>query len=128
MSTHILDDRFYTREHEWVLDEENGIALMGITDHAQSELGDVVFVELPEPGAGVSAGDPIATVESVKAASEVYSPVSGEVIEVNEELGNDPGIVNTDPYGNGWICKIRLSDQGELDNLLSPSDYEEFCS
>lgn len=128
MSTHIPDDRFYSREHEWVLEEDNGMAVIGITDHAQSELGDVVFVELPELGTGVSAGEPIATVESVKAASEVYTPVSGEVIEVNEELGNTPGAVNTDPYGDGWICKIRLSAPNELDALMSPGDYEEFCS
>lgn len=127
MSSQIPDGLLYSREHEWI-DEENGIAVVGITDHAQSELGDVVFVDLPEPGTSIAANDSLAVVESVKAASDVYSPLSGEVIEVNEELANEPGAVNTDPYGAGWICKIRISDPSELDSLLSPADYSEFCS
>ena len=127
MSNNIPDNLLYSREHEWV-DVDGDIATIGISDHAQAELGDVVFVDLPEPGTSIAANDSIAVVESVKAASDVYSPVSGEIIEVNEELGNEPGAVNSDPYGNGWICKIRLQDMSELDSLLSPADYSEFCS
>ncbi|MBT9449167.1 glycine cleavage system protein GcvH [Akkermansia glycaniphila] len=127
MSNNIPDNLLYSRDHEWV-DVDGDIATIGISDHAQAELGDVVFVDLPEPGTSIAANDSIAVVESVKAASDVYSPVSGEIIEVNEELGNEPGAVNSDPYGNGWICKIRLQDMSELDSLLSPADYSEFCS
>lgn len=127
MSNNIPDNLLYSRDHEWV-DVDGDIATIGISDHAQAELGDVVFVDLPEPGTSIAANDSIAVVESVKAASDVYSPVSGEIIEVNEELGNEPGSVNSDPYGNGWICKIRLQDMSELDSLLSPADYSEFCS
>lgn len=127
MSNNIPDNLLYSRDHEWV-DVDGDIATIGISDHAQAELGDVVFVDLPEPGTSIAANDSIAVVESVKAASDVYSPVSGEIIEVNEELGNEPGVVNSDPYGNGWICKIRLQDMSELDSLLSPADYSEFCS
>lgn len=127
MSNNIPDNLLYSRDHEWV-DVDGEIATIGISDHAQAELGDVVFVDLPEPGTSIAANDSIAVVESVKAASDVYSPVSGEIIEVNEELGNEPGAVNSDPYGNGWICKIRLQDMSELDSLLSPADYSEFCS
>ncbi len=127
MSNNIPDNLLYSRDHEWV-DVDGDIATIGISDHAQAELGDVVFVDLPEPGTSIAANDSIAVVESVKAASDVYSPVSGEIIEVNEELGNEPGAVNSDPYGSGWICKIRLQDMSELDSLLSPADYSEFCS
>ncbi len=117
----------YSRDHEWV-EIDGDIATVGISDHAQAELSDVVFVDLPEVGATVSSGDSVAVVESVKAASDVYTPLSGEILEVNEELSNDPALVNSDPYGAGWIYKIRLEMPGETDDLLSASDYESFCS
>ena len=112
----------YTRSHEWVR-TEGDTATIGITDHAQDELGDIVFVELPETGATFDAGDSYGTVESVKAVSDLYTPVGGEVVEVNEALSESPEKVNEDPYGEGWIVKIQVS--GEAD-LLSASDYEQF--
>ena len=112
----------YTRSHEWVR-TEGDTATIGITDHAQDELGDVVFVELPEVGATLDAGDSFGTVESVKAVSDLYAPVGGEVVEVNEALDDSPEKINEDPYGEGWIVKIQVS--GEAD-LLSASDYEQF--
>ncbi|TYO96352.1 glycine cleavage system H protein [Geothermobacter ehrlichii] len=113
----------YTEEHEWVLVEDD-IVTVGITDFAQDALGDVVFVELPEVGAQVDAGKPFGVVESVKAVSDIYAPVSGEVVEVNEELPDTPELVNTSPYEDGWMIKIRLSDPSELDNLLEADAYE----
>ena len=112
----------YTRSHEWVRTEDD-TATIGITDHAQDELGDIVFVELPEQGATLGAGDSFGTVESVKAVSDLYAPVGGEVVEVNEALNDSPEKINEDPYGEGWIIKLRVSDEG---NLLSASDYERF--
>ena len=112
----------YTRSHEWVR-TEGDTATIGITDHAQDELGDIVFVELPETGATFDAGDSFGTVESVKAVSDLYTPVGGEVVEVNETLSESPEKINEDPYGEGWIVKIQVS--GEAD-LLSASDYEQF--
>ena len=112
----------YTRSHEWVR-TEGDTATIGITDHAQDELGDIVFVELPEEGANFDAGDSFGTVESVKAVSDLYTPVGGEVVEVNEALSESPEKINEDPYGEGWIVKIQVS--GEAD-LLSASDYEQF--
>ncbi len=117
----------YSSEHEWVSPAVDGVVTVGITDHAQSELGDVVYVDLPEVGATFAAGDSIAVVESVKAASDVYSPVSGEVIEVNEELDAEPGTVNADANGAGWLCKIRLSDPSEVDGLMDAAAYADFC-
>ena len=113
----------YTRSHEWVR-TEGDTATIGITDHAQDELGDVVFVELPEVGATLDAGDSFGTVESVKAVSDLYTPVGGEVVEVNEALGDSPEKINEDPYGEGWILKVRVSDEGA--GLLSASEYEQF--
>jgi glycine cleavage system H protein len=113
----------YTRSHEWVR-TEGDTATIGITDHAQDELGDVVFVELPEVGATFDAGDSFGTVESVKAVSDLYTPVGGEVTEVNEALSDQPEKINEDPYGEGWIVKLRVSDEGS--DLLSASDYEQF--
>ena len=113
----------YTRSHEWVRTEGDS-ATIGITDHAQDELGDVVFVELPEVGATFDAGDSFGTVESVKAVSDLYTPVGGEVTEVNEALGDQPEKINEDPYGEGWMVKLRVSDEGS--GLLSASDYEQF--
>jgi glycine cleavage system H protein len=112
----------YTRSHEWVR-TEGDTATIGITDHAQDELGDIVFVELPEEGATLDAGDSFGTVESVKAVSDLYTPVGGEVVEVNEALNDQPEKINEDPYGEGWIVKIQVSGEGDL---LSASDYEQF--
>ena len=112
----------YTRSHEWVRTEAD-TATIGITDHAQEELGDIVFVELPEEGATFDVGDSFGTVESVKAVSDLYTPVGGEVVEVNEALGDTPEKINEDPYGDGWIIRLRVSGEGE--GLLSASDYEQ---
>jgi glycine cleavage system H protein len=112
----------YAKSHEWVRVEGN-VAVVGITDHAQEELTDIVYVEPPAVGAQVEATKECAVVESVKAASDIYAPVSGEVVEANEELANTPELVNDDPYGKGWIFKVKLSDPPELNELLSPDDY-----
>jgi glycine cleavage system H protein len=119
------DDFLYTKDHEWVR-VEDGEATLGITHYAQEELGDIVFVELPEVGTTVDAGDTLGSVESVKAVSDIYAPVSGEVIEVNEILEDKPEMMNEDPHGDGWIAKIRLSDKSELDKLISADDYEAY--
>ncbi|MCK9563756.1 MAG: glycine cleavage system protein GcvH [Bacteroidales bacterium] len=113
----------YLETHEWVRNEGDGIATIGITDHAQDSLGDVVFVELPEVGRVLSAGEESAVVESVKAASDIYSPVSGEVIAVNEVLEDEPETVNNSPYGDGWFYKVRMSDPAELDELMDADGY-----
>jgi glycine cleavage system H protein len=117
----IPDDLQYTRSHEWVRTEDD-TATIGITDHAQEELGDVVFVELPEVGATLDAGDSFGTVESVKAVSDLYTPVRGEVVEVNSSLEDAPEKINDDPYGEGWIVKLRTSAEADL---LSPEEYEK---
>jgi len=111
----------YTKSHEWVRTEDD-TATIGITDYAQEELGDIVYVELPEEGATFDAGDAFGTVESVKAVSDLNTPVGGEVVEVNEALSDNPEKINEDPYGDGWIVKLRVSDEGDL---LSASDYEQ---
>ena len=117
----------YVSSHEWIRDEGDGIVTIGITDHAQDLLGDVVFVELPDVGAEVSAGDDAGVVESVKAASDLYAPLSGTVCEINEDLEDAPESVNSDPYGDGWFFKLKLSDLGELDDLLDADDYAAEC-
>lgn len=117
----------YTKTHEWVEDEGDGTVKVGITDHAQDLLGDMVFVELPEVGSLVSAGQECAVVESVKAASDVYSPVAGEVVEVNELLAEHPDLVNKDPYGEGWIMRIQL-DAAEGNPLIDAEDYAAFIA
>ena len=122
-----MADLRYSEDHEWVR-VEGDIAVIGISDYAQDQLGDVVFVEFPEPGLAVAQGDEAAVVESVKAASEVYSPVSGEVVEVNEPLADDPGLVNREPTGGGWFLKVRMSDPEEVDALLDESAYRNFVS
>jgi glycine cleavage system H protein len=115
----------YTKDHEYIrIDGETGV--VGITDYAQQQLGDVVYVELPSVGKAVEKGGEAAVVESVKAASEVYAPVSGEVVEVNGDLEGAPGTVNEDPSGRGWFMKIRLKDKGELDGLLTEEQYQDF--
>ena len=115
----------YRESHEWVRDEGNGTVVVGISDHAQAALGDMVFVELPEPGASYEQGQACAVIESVKAASDAYAPVSGEVVEANGALEDSPELVNSDPYGEGWLFSVRLSDPAELDGLLSAESYAE---
>jgi glycine cleavage system H protein len=114
----------YTEEHEWLRQEEDGSVTIGITDHAQSALGDLVYVELPEVGAELDAGDEMAVVESVKAASDVYAPVGGTVLEVNSDLADDPEKINTDPYGDGWIVRMQPNDL-EVSNTMDPVAYQE---
>lgn len=114
----------YSKNHEWVRLEGDGIVTLGVTDHAQAELGDLVFVELPEVGDHFEGGEEAAVVESVKTASDVYSPIAGEVIEVNERLSNDPGVVNQEPYGDGWLIRLRLDDESDLDVMLDAESYE----
>lgn len=115
----------YLSTHEWIRLEENGEVVVGITDHAQDALGDLVFVETPEIGGGVSAGEETGVVESVKAASDIYAPVSGEIIAANEALEDTPELVNQDPYGDGWMFRIKMNDDSELEGLLSAEDYKE---
>jgi len=119
------DELSYTEEHEWVLVEDD-VASIGITDFAQDSLGDIVFVELPEVGATVEVGKPFGVVESVKAVSDIYAPVTGEIVEVNEELPDAPETVNTSPYEDAWMIKVKLADTSELDALMSADDYKEF--
>jgi glycine cleavage system H protein len=121
------EDLYYASSHEWVKPGDDGIATVGISDYAQTELGDVVFVELPESNSQVSARDEISVVESVKTASDIYAPVSGEIIAVNELLNDSPETINSSPYDNGWIFKIRLSNEEELLELLSAEEYKENC-
>jgi len=120
----VPSDLKYTREHEWVRSEDASTVTVGITEHAQAELGDLVFVELPEVGASLGAGDGAGVVESVKAASDIYAPVAGEVIAVNEQLEESPELINNDPYGEGWIYQLRVEDPDALEGLLSAADYE----
>lgn len=117
----------YASSHEWARLEEDGTVTVGITDHAQEALGDVVFVENPEVGATLAAGDEAGVVESVKAASDIYAPIAGEVIAVNESLEEEPELVNSDPYNDGWFFKLQPSDLSELDNLLSADEYSAEC-
>ena len=114
----------YTKEHEWI-EVENDVATVGITDYAQGELGDVIFVELPQIGTKVEQMKPFGVIEAVKAVSDIFSPLSGEVAEVNTRLENEAGIINKDPYGEGWIIKIKMSKPEELNNLLSAEDYKK---
>ncbi len=114
----------YATSHEWVRNEGDGTVTIGITEHAQELLGDMVFVELPEVGDEVAVGDDVAVAESVKAASDIYAPVSGEVIEVNEDLEDSPELVNSDAFGDGWMFKVKLDDASELDALLDAEGYE----
>ena len=120
----IPTDLKYASSHEWVR-VEGDTAVIGISDHAQQELTDLAFIELPEVGADLSAGDTCGVVESVKTASDLYAPVSGEVTEINDALESEPGTVNEDPYGDGWFYRIRLSNADEIEDLLTPEDYAE---
>jgi glycine cleavage system H protein len=117
----------YASSHEWARLEEDGTVSVGISDHAQEALGDVVFVELPEVGTVLAAGDDAGVVESVKAASDIYAPVGGEVIGINEKLEDEPEMVNNDPYNDGWFFKLQPSDSSELEALLSAGDYQQQC-
>ena len=118
----IPSDLKYTKEHEWIKIEGDN-ASIGITDYAQGELGDVVFVELPSVGSEVKAMDTFGTIEAVKAVSDLFAPVTGEVVAVNEKLEDDPMVINRDPYGDGWMIKVKVKDNSELESLLSPDDY-----
>ncbi|GAA0297217.1 glycine cleavage system protein GcvH [Psychrosphaera haliotis] len=124
MST-IPSDLKYASSHEWVRNEGNGVVTVGITEHAQGLLGDMVFVDLPDVGDEFAAGDDCAVAESVKAASDIYAPVAGEVVAVNEELEDSPENVNSDPYGDGWLFKLKLEDASELDDLLDDGGYAD---
>ena len=121
------EDLFYTKTHEWVKKEGDNKVRVGITSYAQSELGDVVYIELPDLDRIVKAGTACTVVESVKAAYDIYAPVSGKVIEANTDLENNPQLVNEDPYGKGWFSIIEMEDPQELTKLLSNKDYEELC-
>ena len=118
--------RYYTEEHEWI-DVDGDHATIGITDYAQEQLGDIVFIEVPESGSMLEQGGEAAVVESVKAASDVYAPVGGEVIETNERLEDEPEMVNSDPYNDGWFFKLQPADTVELESLLSAADYQQHC-
>jgi len=115
----------YTKEHEWIRVDEQ-IGTIGITDHAQKELGDIVYVELPKPGDHMTASESFGTVESVKAVSEIYSPVSGEVTAVNTKLQNSPEILNSDPHGEAWLIQVRLADRSEIEKLMTADEYEAY--
>jgi glycine cleavage system H protein len=119
--------RYFTDEHEWI-DVVGDVATVGITDYAQGQLGDIVFVELPAPGTAVEKGKDAAVVESVKAASDVYAPITGEVTEVNAALGEDPALVNTSPEADGWFFKMTVGDAGELQGLMDEAAYKEFVA
>ena len=121
----VPENLHYSKDHEWVR-VEGEIAVIGITDHAQDQLGDVVYVELPKSGEEFAAHESFGSVESVKAVSEIFTPVSGNVSEVNASLNDEPEKVNKDPYGEGWMIKIKMSSSGEVDSLLSPAEYEDF--
>lgn len=122
MSEIPVDLRF-TESHEWIAQDEDGLLRVGITDHAQSKLGDLVFVDLPEVGASLNAGDSCAVVESVKAASDIYAPVAGEIVAVNDSLADSPDLVNTAPYGDGWLFTIKPQDGASWDSLMSAESY-----
>jgi glycine cleavage system H protein len=119
------NDYHYSKDHEWLkVDGED--AIVGITDFAQKQLGDVVYVELPQPGAQLEFHQSLGVIESVKAVSDIYSPISGEVIETNEELNDSPELVNEDPHDKGWIVRIKIKNEAELENLMSASEYEKY--
>ena len=121
------DELKYATTHEWVSIDDDGVATIGISDHAQDALGDIVFVELPEIGSEVSARDEVAVVESVKAASDIYSPLTGEIVEINEALLDAPETVNTSPYENGWFFKLKPGNEAELDDLVDADTYADLC-
>ncbi|MDQ4149078.1 MAG: glycine cleavage system protein GcvH [Actinomycetota bacterium] len=122
----VPQDLRYTREHEWARLEDDGRVTVGLTDYAQEQLGDVVYLDLPDMDASVEGGEPLGEVESTKSVSDIYSPVSGKVVEINQECKDNPAAVNQDPYGEGWLLVIEPFDPTEFDGLLSPEEYEEF--
>jgi len=122
-----MSGRKYTDEHEWI-EVEDGIGTVGISDYAQQQLGDIVYVELPEAGRKLAQGDEAAVIESVKAASELYAPVDGEVVAVNDKLGAEPGLVNSEPTGGGWFMRIKLADAGQLEGLMDEQAYADFVA
>lgn len=119
----IPEQLLYTKSHEWIRREDDGSVVIGITDHAQEALGDMVFVELPEAGIQVQAGADLGVVESVKAASDVYAPLDGEVLAINEDLADKPEVINADPYGEGWFLRLMPADASDLDGLMGAADY-----
>lgn len=119
----VADDRKYTKSHEWVL-VEGDVATIGVTEYAAHELGDVVFLDLPEAGSEATKGEPVGTIETVKAVEDLYTPVSGEVIDINQAVIDSPELVNNDPLDAGWLLKVRLTERSELDDLLSAPEYE----
>jgi glycine cleavage system H protein len=121
----VPENLHYSKDHEWV-SVDGEIAIIGITDYAQNSLGDVVYVELPKPGEEFTSNEPFGSVESVKAVSEMFTPVSGQVVEVNEALADEPEKVNSDPYGDGWMIRLRMANPGEVDSLLTAAEYEDF--
>src|SRR6056297_20525 len=125
MSKKIIEELYYSKNDEWIK-VENDIGTIGITDYAQDQLGDIVYVEEIKKGTNLNKGDVISTVESVKAVSDVYSPISGEIIEVNQAIIEDPSIINKDPFGKGWFAKIKMDQPEELDELMSASEYTEY--
>lgn len=120
-----MSEKKFTKEHEWI-DLNNDIATIGITNHAQESLGDIVFIELPEIGKIVSSGNEVSVIESVKAASDIYSPVDGEIIEINEKLNEDPPLINRDPEKSGWIFKLKIKDSSQINNFMTLVEYNEF--
>ncbi|MDQ7056649.1 MAG: glycine cleavage system protein GcvH [Persephonella sp.] len=122
-----MDGLYYTKEHLWVKADGDD-AVIGITDYGQHQLGDVVYVELPEVNGEVEAGDKVASVESVKAAIDIFSPLTGKVLSVNEDLKEDPSLVNTDPYGEGWLYEVQMSDPSELEDLMTSDDYRAYIT
>jgi len=126
--SNIPEDYHFSSTHEWIKVDDNGVATIGISEHAQEALGDIVFIELPEPGTEIEARAEAAVVESVKAASDIYSPVSGEITEVNEALIDDPQLVNTAPFDDGWIYKMTINDERDLDELLNAEAYADLCA
>jgi len=120
-----MSEKKYSKEHEWIIVDKD-IATVGITDHAQESLGDIVFVELPNLGSTVTSGAEVSTIESVKAASDIYSPVDGEIIEINDKLSSDASIINNDAENEGWIFKLKITNSDQIDSLMSLSEYNEF--
>jgi glycine cleavage system H protein len=121
----VLEELKFTNDHEWAR-EEGGVLVIGITDYAQDTLGEIVYIELPSEGDEITKGDPFGAVESTKAVSDLYAPVSGDVMEVNEALLDSPELINADPYGEGWMIKVKVYDHGELEDLMSFEDYSDF--
>ena len=126
--SNVPEDLRYTKSHEWLRLEDDGTITVGITDHAQEQMGDLVYVELPDIGRTMEAREELAVVESVKAASDVYSPLAGEITEVNEALTDAPELVNADPYGGGWLFKLTPNDVGDLDEMMDADEYTEIAS